>query len=88
MRSVLIPIAFLVTVAAVPFAFAQKGVQQRLVEVDQYPPPPPPPTPTPTPTPLPTPTPFPTPTPTPTPLPTPTPFPFAPPNAVWDAGIR
>jgi len=76
MRSVLIPIAFLATIAAVPFAFAEQSsnAKAKQAEVDQYPPPPVP-TPTPTPIPPPTPTPTPTPTPIPPPLPTPTPLP-------------
>jgi hypothetical protein len=78
MRSVLIPIAFLATIAAVPFAFAEQHQDKqspKTSQVNQYPPPP---IPTPTPTPMPTPTPTPTPTPIPTPYPTPpTPFPSA-----------
>ncbi len=73
MRSVLIPLAFVATVAAVPFAFAGRGD----AGPEQFPP-----SPVPTPTPFPTPTPTPTPTPSPTPTPNPSPMPSAaPPSA-------
>ena len=81
MRSVLIPIAFLATIAAVPFAFAEQHSDpgQQKSQVDQYPPPP---------IPTPTPTPIPTPTPTPTPTPIPTPYPPPPPSPFPSSGIR
>jgi outer membrane biosynthesis protein TonB len=80
MRSVLIPLAFLATVAAVPFAFAGRGD----AGPEQFPPSPVP-SPTPFPTPTPTPTPSPTPSPTPTPIPSPMPTPSASPPSAPEA---
>lgn len=92
MRSILVPLALIATVVAVPLAFRSRGALADATETQL--PPPPIPTPYPTPTPLPTPSPTPTPMPTPTPRPTPS---FTdPPSAQvvqamqavsWDAGL-